>query len=189
MAAECSKPAVAQSMCISWRTVGAIVQRFVADRDAGTADPELARNLKHSRHALWKNPEDLSRDTREWAHAGTMTGLVERQPDPADRRARKAVATRPGIETLRALQNKITSAEGIVAGRLGACRAEAVPVAAGPPGPPGQGRRRSQGPDCVRRQNMTEEIPHGRPNQSHPDHRHQRRRVREGRLPNRSVAG
>ncbi|MEU2351730.1 MarR family transcriptional regulator [Streptomyces misionensis] len=31
------------------------------------------------------------------------TGLVERQPDPADRRARKAVATQPGIDTLRAL--------------------------------------------------------------------------------------
>ncbi|WP_435642768.1 MarR family transcriptional regulator [Streptomyces sp. H49] len=80
------------------------------------------------------------------------TGLVERQPDPADRRARKAVATQPGIETLRALQNKITSAEGIGAGSLGPCRAEAVPVAAGPPGPPGRGRRRPQGPDCVRRQ-------------------------------------
>ncbi|MET8610122.1 hypothetical protein [Streptomyces misionensis] len=117
------------------------------------------------------------------------TGLVEWQPDPADRRARKAVAAQPGIETLRALQNKITSAEGIGAGSLGACRAEAVPVAAGPPGPPGQGRRRPQGPDCVRRQNMTEETPHGRPDQSHPDHRHQRRRVREGRLPNRPVAG
>ncbi|MDX6332509.1 MAG: transposase [Streptomycetaceae bacterium] len=24
------------------------------------ADPELARRLKHSRHALWKNPEDLT---------------------------------------------------------------------------------------------------------------------------------
>ena len=35
MAAECSKSAVAQLMRISWRTVGAIVARFVADRDAG----------------------------------------------------------------------------------------------------------------------------------------------------------
>ena len=24
------------------------------------ADPDLARRLKHSRHALWKNPEDLT---------------------------------------------------------------------------------------------------------------------------------
>nr|QIY77592.1 ISL3 family transposase [Streptomyces sp. RLB1-33] len=35
MAAECSKSAVAQLMRTSWRTVGAIVERFVADRDAG----------------------------------------------------------------------------------------------------------------------------------------------------------
>ncbi|MFF3518767.1 ISL3 family transposase [Streptomyces sp. NPDC002573] len=35
MAAECSKSAVAQLMRVSWRTVGAIVERFVADRDAG----------------------------------------------------------------------------------------------------------------------------------------------------------
>jgi transposase len=35
MAAECSKSAVAQLMRVSWRTVGAIVARFVADRDAG----------------------------------------------------------------------------------------------------------------------------------------------------------
>ncbi|WP_395292264.1 ISL3 family transposase [Kitasatospora hibisci] len=35
MATECSKSAVAQLMRTSWRTVGAIVERFVADRDAG----------------------------------------------------------------------------------------------------------------------------------------------------------
>nr|WTB33678.1 transposase family protein [Streptomyces sp. NBC_00830] len=35
MAAECSKSAVAQLMRVAWRTVGAIVERFVADRDAG----------------------------------------------------------------------------------------------------------------------------------------------------------
>lgn len=35
MATECSKSAVAQLMRTSWRTVGAIVQRFVTDRDMG----------------------------------------------------------------------------------------------------------------------------------------------------------
>ncbi|MBV6695732.1 transposase family protein [Kitasatospora aureofaciens] len=35
MATECSKSAVAQLMRTSWRTVGAIVERFVADRDTG----------------------------------------------------------------------------------------------------------------------------------------------------------
>ncbi|MFI1294521.1 ISL3 family transposase [Streptomyces sp. NPDC088353] len=35
MAAECSKSAVAQLMRVAWRTVGTIVARFVADRDAG----------------------------------------------------------------------------------------------------------------------------------------------------------
>lgn len=45
MAAECSKSAVAQSMCISWRTVGAIVQRFVADRDAGVDRPVGLRRI------------------------------------------------------------------------------------------------------------------------------------------------
>ncbi|MFI6359046.1 ISL3 family transposase [Streptomyces sp. NPDC050743] len=34
-ATECSKSAVAQLMRVSWRTVGAIVERFVADRDTG----------------------------------------------------------------------------------------------------------------------------------------------------------
>ncbi|MFI5620540.1 MarR family winged helix-turn-helix transcriptional regulator [Streptomyces sp. NPDC051567] len=41
-------------------------------------------------------------------------GLVERQPDPADRRARKVVATALGIETFQKLQNKMTSAEEAV---------------------------------------------------------------------------
>jgi transposase len=36
LAAECSKTATAQLMRISWRTVGSIVERFVADRDAAT---------------------------------------------------------------------------------------------------------------------------------------------------------
>ncbi|MGW3177469.1 helix-turn-helix domain-containing protein [Streptomyces sp. NPDC001153] len=33
MAAECSKSAAAQLMRTSWRTIGAIVERYVADRD------------------------------------------------------------------------------------------------------------------------------------------------------------
>jgi DNA-binding MarR family transcriptional regulator len=46
-------------------------------------------------------------------------GLVERHPDPADRRARKVVATQLGVETFRALQNKVTSAEESVLAALG----------------------------------------------------------------------
>jgi DNA-binding MarR family transcriptional regulator len=46
-------------------------------------------------------------------------GLVERQPDPADRRARKVVATVLGIETFRALQNQVASAEESVLAALG----------------------------------------------------------------------
>lgn len=38
-------------------------------------------------------------------------GLVERQPDPADRRARKVVATALGVETFRTLQERVTAAE------------------------------------------------------------------------------
>jgi DNA-binding MarR family transcriptional regulator len=41
-------------------------------------------------------------------------GLVERQPDPADRRTRKVVATTLGVETFRTLQNKVTAAEEAV---------------------------------------------------------------------------
>ncbi|WP_335939804.1 MarR family winged helix-turn-helix transcriptional regulator [Streptomyces sp. PTD5-9] len=38
-------------------------------------------------------------------------GLVERQSDPADRRARKVVATSLGVETFRTLENEVTAAE------------------------------------------------------------------------------
>jgi DNA-binding MarR family transcriptional regulator len=39
-------------------------------------------------------------------------GLIERQPDPADRRARRIVVTRFGHTTLKRLQDELVSAEG-----------------------------------------------------------------------------
>ena len=39
-------------------------------------------------------------------------GLIQRQPDPADRRARRIVVTRSGHTTLKRLQRALVSAEG-----------------------------------------------------------------------------
>lgn len=45
-------------------------------------------------------------------------GLVERQPDPNDRRARKVVVTALGRETFRQLQNQVGAAESAMLAAL-----------------------------------------------------------------------
>ncbi len=45
MTAECPEPAVAQLTRVAWRTVGAIVALFVADRDAGADLPAGLRRV------------------------------------------------------------------------------------------------------------------------------------------------
>jgi DNA-binding MarR family transcriptional regulator len=45
-------------------------------------------------------------------------GLVERRPDPADRRARRLVATEPGTELLVALDRRLRAAEADLLGPL-----------------------------------------------------------------------
>ncbi|KAB7752277.1 MULTISPECIES: MarR family winged helix-turn-helix transcriptional regulator [Mycobacteriaceae] len=45
-------------------------------------------------------------------------GLVERQPDPADRRARKVVATARGVETFQRLRDEVGPAEQAVLSAL-----------------------------------------------------------------------
>jgi DNA-binding MarR family transcriptional regulator len=47
-------------------------------------------------------------------------GLIERRPDPADRRARQIVATRQGNELLTTLNDRLRSAEAHLLAPLGA---------------------------------------------------------------------
>lgn len=51
-------------------------------------------------------------------------GLVERQLNPADRRARIVVATEPGLDMLAELQRSVSEAEGAVLGALDAAERE-----------------------------------------------------------------
>jgi DNA-binding MarR family transcriptional regulator len=46
-------------------------------------------------------------------------GLIERRPDPADRRARQVVATQPGIELLTTLNDRLREAEENLLAPLG----------------------------------------------------------------------
>lgn len=65
------------------------------------ADPELARRLKHSRHALWKNPEDLTpRQQVKLAWISTN-----------DPRPHRAYLLKEGLRTI----YRIAAAEGVEA--------------------------------------------------------------------------
>jgi DNA-binding MarR family transcriptional regulator len=64
---------------------------------------ELAQHLGIDRTVMTYLLDDLER-----------AGLIERRPDPADRRARRIGATAPGRELLDMLDQRLQAAEGVV---------------------------------------------------------------------------
>ncbi|MFE4976447.1 ISL3 family transposase [Kitasatospora sp. NPDC056651] len=65
------------------------------------ADPELARRLKHSRHALWKNPEDLT-----GRQSAKLAWIAANDP-----RLHRAYLLKEGLRTV----YRIAKAEGLAA--------------------------------------------------------------------------
>ncbi len=63
------------------------------------ADPDLARKLKHSRHALWKNPEDLTE-----RQSAKLAWIAANDP-----RLHRAYLLKEGLRTI----YRIAKAEGV----------------------------------------------------------------------------
>jgi transposase len=85
---------------VAWATDALDEERRAAWNRARrqAADPELARRLKHSRHALWKNPEDLT--ARQQAKLAWIAAN--------DPRLHRAYLLKEGLRTI----YRIAAAEG-----------------------------------------------------------------------------
>jgi DNA-binding MarR family transcriptional regulator len=109
---------------LGW-ALGAVFRSYV--RVANTAMDELAGGPR-GYQVLSAAAHDAQRSQLALAHhlgvdrtvmtylidALVAAGLVERQPDPADRRARRIVATRAGRAELRKLERRLRAAEDVV---------------------------------------------------------------------------
>ncbi|MET7320266.1 MarR family winged helix-turn-helix transcriptional regulator [Streptomyces sp. NPDC005549] len=114
---------------LGW-SIGMLLRHYRAQAESCTAD--LPRGIRGYQLLYTVVSKNLANQSQLAGYLGidrsvppyviddlVRAGLVERQPDPADRRARKVVATALGIETFRALQNQVTSAEESVLAALG----------------------------------------------------------------------
>ncbi|GAB1332000.1 MarR family winged helix-turn-helix transcriptional regulator [Streptomyces sennicomposti] len=130
MAGESGNPGKGEARCDPGWSVGVLMRHYRAQAEPRTADlPRGTRSYQLLHTVECKDMANQSQPARYPGIDRSMlpyviddlleAGLIERQPDPADRRARKAVAIPQGIETSRALQNKVASAEESVLAALG----------------------------------------------------------------------
>lgn len=113
---------------LGW-SVGMLTRHYKAQVQPCTADlPRGSRGYQVLYTVIYK---DLPNQLRMAQYLGidrsvlpyviddlVEAGLVERQPDPDDRRARKVVATPLGRETFQRLQDQVAGAEGAVLAAL-----------------------------------------------------------------------